>query len=475
MMRSRDAVMVLSSCVFMLCAFVFLYPQVLYPQVSSASIFTSSDASSSFFVSASSASAAPSVGDEVFVASDEVFVARIEGEITEGTYIYISECMEEAERVGASAVIIELNTPGGVSDAMLKITKRILNAKVPVITYVAPEGAICASAGSLILIAGHVAAMSPGTTVGAAMPRMIGIGGVQEADEKTINFFAGHFSSIASARGRNETQAARFVTDNDVLDEREAFERKIIDVIACNESDLLSKTDGITVRIGSDNLTLHTKHAVLRFYERSLRVHMTELIGNPQMAVILLIIGIYGLIFGFMSPETYVPEMVGAICLILALYGIQMFDENILGILLIVLAVILLIAEFLTPTFGILSIGAAVCLVIGALILPAEPLMLSEGVFEGFLFAVIGIGIVSALFFMFAVLKIISIRRKKPKVGDVVGRTASVIEDINGEKGAVKVRGEIWKAKTHDGSRVPAGEKVEIIGREGLTLIVRKK
>ena len=450
---------------------LFLLPSVLTPLNIAAVGAPHSPPSLSAFASVSASSASASAAGERPV----VFVLKIEGEITEGTYLDISEGIESAEKEGASAVLVEINTPGGLADAMLKTSESILNAKVPVVTYVAPEGAICASAGSLILISGHLAAMSPSTTVGAAMPVVIGAEGVQKADEKTIKFFAAHFRSVASARNRNETQAERFVTENDVLSEKEALERGIIDIVAADESELLREIDGMNVKVGGGNITLKTKDAILYFREKSLRSRILEVLSNPQIAVILLIVGIYGLIFGFMSPETYVPEMVGAICVVLALYGMGFFSVSAFGILLIVLAVILFIAEALTPTFGILTTGGAICLVLGALLLPKEPFLFSEGLFEGFLTTVVGVGVASAAFFLFAAAKIIRIRRKKPKVGELMGRTAKVIAEINGEGGLVKVRGEIWKAKSVNGEKVSEGETVEIVEREGLTLLVRKR
>jgi len=297
-----------------------------------------------------------------------IYVLRIEDTITEGTALDVVEGLQEAEAMGAEVVLIELDTPGGLVSSMLKISEAILNSEVPVITYVTPKGAIAASAGSFILISGNIAAMSPGTTTGAAMPVEIGVEGRKAADEKTINFFAGHVESIAASRGRNATQAKRFVTDNDVLNENLALERGIIDLIAEDETELLNKVDGITVKIGNENRTIATKDASLYIKRKTVRSSLLELLSNPQIAVILMMVGIYGLIFGFMSPGTYVPEMIGAICLILALYGMGLFEVNVFGIILIIVAVILFIAEALTPTFGILTTGGAVCLIVGALI-----------------------------------------------------------------------------------------------------------
>jgi len=407
-----------------------------------------------------------------------VYVLRIEGTITEGTAVEIEEGLREAEETGAGAVLIELDTPGGLVESTLKITEAMLNLDVPVITYVAPKGAIAASAGSFILISGNIAAMAPGTTTGAAMPVEIGVEGRKPADEKTINFFAGHIESIAAARGRNATQAKRFVTDNDALSETLALERGIIDLVAEDESDLLTKVDGMTVKVGTENKTLATKNASLYFKGKTVRSSILETLSNPQIAVILLMVGIYGLIFGFLSPGTYVPEMIGAICLILALYGLGLFEVNMFGVLLIILAIILFIAEALTPTFGILTTGGVVCLIIGALILPKEPFLFNtrSGWFEGFLLTIIGIAAASAAFFFFAVGAVLKVRKRKAKVGgeELIGKVTKAESEINEDGGTIKISGEFWNARTLSGEKINQGEKVEIIAREGLTLIVKR-
>ncbi|NMX21803.1 nodulation protein NfeD [ANME-1 cluster archaeon GoMg4] len=321
--------------------------------------------------------------------------------------------------------------------------------------------------------------MSPGTTTGAAMPVEIGVEGRKAADEKTINFFAGHVESIAASRGRNATQAKRFVTDNDVLNENTALERGIIDLIAENENDLLNKVDRMIVKVEDENRTLATKDASLYVKKKTVRSSLLELLSDPQIAVILMMVGIYGLIFGFMSPGTYVPEMIGAICLVLALYGMGLFEVNVFGIVLIIAAVLLFIAEALTPTFGILTTGGAVCLIIGALILPKEPFLFNpqSGWFEGFVLTVIGIAVASAVFFFFAVGAVLKARKRKVKVGgeELIGKVTKAETEINEDTGTVKLRGEIWNARTVEGETINEGEKVEIIDREGLMLIVKRK
>ena len=406
-----------------------------------------------------------------------IYVLKIEGTITEGTSLDVVEGLREAEEIGAEAVLVELDTPGGLVDSTLKITEAILNSEVPIITYVTPKGAIAASAGSFILVSGNIAAMAPGTTTGAAMPVEIGMEGRKAADEKTIKFYAGHVESIAASRGRNATQAKRFVTENDVLNENTALERGIIDIIAEDETELLNKVDGMTVKIGNENRTLATKNAYRDIKEKSLRSSLLETLSNPQIAFILLMVGMYGLIFGFMSPGTYVPEMIGAICLILSLYGMGLFEVNMFGVLLIIIAVILFIAEALTPTFGILTVGGAVCLIIGALILPKEPLLLNPEWFRSFLLTAIGIAAASAAFFFFAVGAVLKVRKRRAKVGaeELIGKVTKAETNIDEEGGTIKIQGEIWNARTVEGEKIEEGEKVEIVDREGLTLIVKRK
>jgi len=405
-----------------------------------------------------------------------IYVLKIEGTITEGTALEVVEGLREAEDMSAEAVLLELNTPGGIVDSTRKITEAILNAQTPVITYVTPKGAIAASAGAFILVSGNIAAMSPGTTTGAAMPVAIGIEGRKAADNKTIKFYAGHVESIAASRGRNATQAKRFVTDNDVLNENTALERGIIDLIAGDETELLNAVDGMTVEVDGENRTLATADASLYIKKKSTRSSVLNLLGNPQIAFILFMVGIYGLIFGFMSPGTYVPEMIGAICLILALYGMGLFGVNMFGVLLLVIAVILFIAEALTPTFGILTMGGVVCLIIGALILPKEPLLFNPEWFRGFLLTILGIAGASAVFFIFALGAVLKLRKRSIKVGgeELIGQVTKAETEITEEKGTIKLHGEIWNARTQAGE-IEEGTKIEIVAREGLTLFVKRK
>lgn len=408
-----------------------------------------------------------------------IYVIKITDIITEGTVVHVIEGLREADKRDAVAILIIIDTPGGIVAPTLEITKEILGSEIPVITYVAPKGAIAASAGSFILISGNIAAMAPGTTTGAAMPVVIGPEGATAADEKTIKFFAGHMESIADVRDRNATQAKRFVTHNDVLGPSAALEHGIIDLISEDKHELLMTVDGMIVRINEVNVTLATKDVPLYIMEKTIRSILLGMLGNPTIATILLMVGIYGLIFGFMSGGTYVPETIGAICLILALFGLGLIDVNIFGIILIIIAVLLFIAELITPTFGILTTGGVICLIIGALLLPQEPLLFSPVWLKSFLIIIISIGIASAVFFLFAMGTVLKSRKRRVKIGieSFIGKVGKTETEIDEEEGKIKIRGEIWNAITPEGEEIiiSKGEKVEIIDFEGLTLIVKRK
>jgi len=408
-----------------------------------------------------------------------IYVLKISGTITEGTAVHVIGGLREADKRDAEAILIIIDTPGGIVAPTLEMTREILASDVPVITFVAPKGAIAASAGSFILISGNIAAMAPGTTTGAAMPVEIGPEGRRAADDKIIKFLAGHMESIAAVRDRNTTQAKRFVTHNDVLGPNAALEHGIIDLVSEDTDELLMAVDGMTVMINGLNVTLRTKDAPLYIWEKTIRCRLLDTLGDPTIASILLMIGIYGLIFGFMSGGTYVPEMIGAICLILALFGLGLIDVNIFGVILILIAVLLFVAELITPTFGVLTTGGVVCLIIGVLLLPKEPLLFSPVLFKNFLLLVIGVGIASAVFFLFAMATILKTRKQRAKVGieSLIGNVAKAETEINEEEGIIKMRGEFWKAVTPEGEEIiiSKGEKVEIIDVEGLTLIVKPK
>ncbi|WP_051533769.1 NfeD family protein [Desulfitibacter alkalitolerans] len=405
----------------------------------------------------------------------KVITVAVDDMVTAGTASTIKRAIQLAEKQGAQAVVIQLNTPGGLVTATLDIIQDISAAQIPVITYVTPPGAIAASAGTFILICGHVAAMSPATTCGAAMPVTMAPvtgEGTQSADDKTINFLAGHMRSIAEERGRPVDIAEKFVKENLTIDYKEALEKQVIDHVAVNLGELLEMIHGKEITIQERVVVLNTLGADIQTVEMKTSERITHFVSNPQVTFILLLLGVYGLIIGFNSPGTFLPEVMGVISLILALYGLGLFEVNILAGLLIIIGILLLVAEAFTPTYGVLGVGGVISIVLGSIFLPIEPMMPTDW-FSRFRMTAIGIGIVSGALLIILLSGIIKLRKVQKIHGDeeFSNQVVPVIEDINPE-GLVKVKGEIWKAVSKGGISISQGENVRVIGRKGMYLVV---
>jgi len=391
--------------------------------------------------------------------ASELKIAKVEvrGEINEGTYLTLQHAYDFALRQNCDILFVILDTPGGVLSSTQKIVLLFMNSEIPVVVYV-PKGAMCASAGSIILLSSHIAIMANGTAVGAATPVTIGIGAA-EVENKTVNYLAGYVSDIARSRGRNAEVAAKFVTQALTLTAEEALKKNVIDFIADSEDEAIRKLNGTymfdTYRILEVN--------------KPLQATIYEIISSPQLASILLLLGIYLLIFGLNSPGI-VPETVGAICLILALAGLGVVGINYIGALLIMLGIAFLIAELATPTYGVLGAASVISIVLGLLILFNEPLM-PESFYDAFPKFVAGVGIGLGAIMTFAIIKVAQTRKRKSPVGEVVGERGEVIEFTDG-KGFAKVRGEIWRIECDE--ELQKGDEVEVVGREGLKLMVRK-
>ncbi len=407
----------------------------------------------------------------------DIMVITVQGTVTAGTTQFLRESIEQAEQQQLGALIVLIDTPGGLVDATLDIIQDMLNASVPIVTYVHPRGAIAASAGSFILLAGHVAAMAPGTTTGAAMPVTMqpGAEGQQQADEKTVTFLAGHMKNIAEERGRPTGPAERFITENLTLGATAAEQEGVIEVIAADVSDLLQQLDGRTVSVQQEEVTLRTRGANLVETQMTAGQRIIDFISNPQIAFLLFMLGVYGIFFGLNMPGTIVPETLGAVALILALFGLGMFDVNALGIVLIVIAVILFVAEAFTPTFGFLATGGAVALVAGALLLPVEPLLPQEW-YRHFLITVLGMAAVTVGFFALVVTKVVA-ARGKPSTYENVGMRGyegEVMDDLD-PVGMVRIRGEWWKARSDSNTPIPRQSRIRVTGQEGMVLIVQQQ
>lgn len=405
----------------------------------------------------------------------DIYLLVIKGTITRGQAAFVERQLSLVEADLVQAVIIELDTPGGLVEATLDLTKSFNTSPVPVIVYVHPTGAIAASAGAFLLISADIAAMAPGTTVGAAMPVTLSPdGGAERADEKTVNFLAGHMKSIARQKGRPADIAEKFVTENLTLDAIEAREKGIIELVADNFTLLLEKIDGFEGEKDGKPFVLETAGARILKKEMVPRERLQHKISDPQIAYLLLIAGALGLYFGLGMPGTFVPEILGSIALLLGIYGIGLFDTNTAGIIFIVLGLGLLVVEVFTAGFGILGIGGGVSLLIGSVLLPSEPLM-SPDWYDRFLATVVGAAVgVCALCFLIATMLIRSRRSWKGRETFFGPASKALVVEELSPYGTVKIRGELWKALSQDSSTILQGAEVEIIKQQGLTLIVKE-
>ncbi len=401
-----------------------------------------------------------------------ILLLEAEGIINPPMAGYIVRGIEKAEREGALALIIQLDTPGGLMDSMRRIVKKILGAEVPVIVYVAPSGSRAASAGVFITMAAHVAAMAPGTNIGAAHPVELGEKKMDETMlKKVVNDTVAYIKTIARERKRNEKWAEKAVRESSSITAREALKLHVIDLVAPSLEELLKELDGRKIRLGSGRtVVLRTEGIQVVRLKMSFRDKLLHTLSNPMIAYILLMLGIYGLFFELSNPGAIFPGVVGGICLILAFFAFQMLPINYAGIALIILGIILLIMEVKITSYGLLSIGGIISLLLGSLMLiesPAQYLRLSLSV-------VVPMVLVSAGFFLFALTMVIRAHRRRPQTGQegLLGERGKALTDIAPE-GTVEVLGEIWRAFSDQ--QIKAGEAVEVVGVEGLRLKVRRE
>ncbi|ASJ07475.1 NfeD family protein [Thermococcus pacificus] len=412
-----------------------------------------------------------------------VYVAKVDGMITGYTVDQFDRYITMAEDANAEALIIELNTPGGRADAMQAIVSRIQSSKVPVIIYVHPSGGMAASAGTYIALGSHLIAMTPGTVIGACRP-ILGYGqngSIVEAPPKITNFYVAYIRELAQMSGRNETLAEEFITEDRSVTPEEALKYGVIEVIATDVGDLLQKADGMETKLpvdGKGKVTLRLRDARLVYIEPSFRDTVVKYITDPTIAYLLINIGMIGLIFGFLTPGWHVPETIGAIMLVLGLVGLGYFGYESAGLVLLILAMIFFIAEALTPTFGLFTVAGVITFIVGGIMLfsgsGGEYLVTGE-TYSILRIAIIVTAVLLGLFFLFGVAAVVRAHKRKPEAGkeELVGTVGKVVEDLDPE-GVVKLRGELWKARSSDGSRIPVGEKVRVVKVEGLTLIVKK-
>lgn len=400
----------------------------------------------------------------------EVYLARVDGIISPSTADFIVGAIRKAEEGKAQALVLELDTPGGLDLSMRTIIKEMLRSPVPVIVYVSPGGARAASAGAFITIAAHVAAMAPGTNIGAAHPVQMGGGEMDEEMAKKVeNDAAAYIRSLAARRGRNAKWAEKAVRESVSITAKEALKLKVIDLVADDLADLLAQVDGRTLETAAGKVTLATKTATITEVEMNFRDKILEVISNPTIAYILLILGMAGLYFELSNPGTILPGVLGGICLILAFWAFQTLPINFAGLLLIILGVLLFIAETQVVSHGVLTVGGIIALVLGSLMLidsPAPFLQIS-------LSAIIGVTAVTAGFFVLVVGAAIRAHRRQPVTGHegLIGQIGTAKTALKPD-GQIFVRGEIWKARSDE--PVKPGGQVEVTGVSGLTLTVKK-
>ena len=404
-----------------------------------------------------------------------VEVLTLEGTINPVAVERLDKAIESAVKNKAQCLIIQLDTPGGLDKSMREMVKLMMNSEIPIVVYVGPRGSRAASAGVFLTLAAHIAVMAPGTNIGAAHPVALGVGGAidKEMMEKVVNDAAAYVKSIAQKRNRNVEWAEKAVRESVSITAEEALKLNVVDLMAEDMSDLLEKLDGAEVEVMHEILTVMTKGADLHFMEMSFREKILQAIADPNLAYILLMIGIWGIVLEFFHPGTLLPGIVGGICLILAFFALQILSFNMAGLVLIVLAIVLFVLDIKVPSYGALTIGGIVSLALGSLML-IDPSAIYITI--SLKYIVIMVAFTSGLF-IFIISYAIKAQFKKPATGleGMVGSRGIAKGNLK-TKGKIQIHGEIWNAILEsDKEVVRKGEEVEVVRVDGMRLVVKKK
>jgi len=417
-----------------------------------------------------------------------VIQLEINGAIGPAISDYIGRNLDKAAAEGAVCVLFRMDTPGGLDTSMREIIKKIIASPIPVVSYVAPGGARAASAGTYILYASHVAAMAPGTNLGAATPvQMLGPDDFDDDKDdkdgkgtkkespgkpdpmtaKAVNDAVAYIRGLAQMRGRNADWAEQAVRTAASLPAEEALARHVIELIAADQADLLKQLHGRKVNVLGQERILHTDGAVIKKIDLDWRSELLSVITNPNIAYLLMLIGIYGLIFEFSSPGAIVPGTIGAICLLLALFAFQLLPINYAGMALILLGIALMVAEAFVPSIGILGFGGLLAFIVGSVIL-----IDTDQPGFGIDPAIIGAVALSSAAFFVLILGLLFKSRRAPVVSgreELIGATGVALEDFT-DTGMIRVRSEIWRARSD--SPVSKEQRVTVTGLDGLTLLI---
>ena len=403
-----------------------------------------------------------------------VEVLKLEGPISPVSADRLDKALQRATEKKAQCLIIQLDTPGGLDKSMRQMVKTMMNSEVPIVVYVSLKGARAASAGVFITLASHIAVMAPGTNIGAAHPVALGITGTlsKEMEEKVVNDAAAYIKSIAEKRGRNSIWAEKAVRESVSVTAEDALKLGIIDFIAEDMEDLLEKLNGRKVEIDKTYFTLETRGAVADFTQLTFREKLLQTLADPNVAYILLMIGIWGIILEFFHPGMFLPGITGAICLILSFFALQFLPFNLAGILLIILALILFILEVKVPSYGALTIGGIIALTLGSLML-ISPSAIYISISLKYIISMVA---VTSFIFMFIIFYAIKAQFKKPVTGlrGMIGSRGIARSDVAPE-GKIQIHGEIWNAILNSKEEViKRGDKVEVVKVEGMKLVVKK-
>ncbi|HWN55896.1 MAG TPA: nodulation protein NfeD [Methylomirabilota bacterium] len=403
-------------------------------------------------------------------AARPVSVIDIDGAITPITVRLLAAAIERAQADGSQALVVQLNTPGGLERSMRSMVQSILNSEIPIVVYVAPTGARAASAGVFLTMAAHVAAMAPATNMGAAHPVAVGGQMDKEMLKKVENDAAAFARTLATERGRNAEWMEKAVRSSVSVTEREALKLKVIDLIADSLPDLLEKIDGRVVKTKRGAMTFETKNAPVKVIDIRFRDRFLALITDPNIAYILMMVGMLGIFFELSNPGVVLPGVIGGISLILAFFAFQSLPINWAGLLLILFGVALLIAEIKIASHGVLTIGGVVSMVLGSFMLYEAP----EAGFRVSWAVILPTVGASAGLVVWAVSAGLRAMMRPPTTGaaGMIGQRAVVRAALDPE-GQVQLDGELWRAVAED-APVPAGETVRVTGVDGLTLRVSR-